>query len=70
MKDRGIDDPEMGPGWAYFVEHERYLEHVSKNNNTKEVGQSSTDLHCSFLITPSEGRRLSFFFPRHQSSKP
>ena len=24
LKDRGIADPELAPGWAYFVEEEKY----------------------------------------------
>jgi hypothetical protein len=24
LKDRGITDPELAPGWAYFVEEEKY----------------------------------------------
>lgn len=30
LKRRGIEDLEIGSGWAYFVENRRYSEHVSK----------------------------------------
>ena len=48
LKDRGIDDPEVGPGWAYFVEHGRYIGHISQTINDKEVGWFSKDLYYTF----------------------
>jgi uncharacterized C2H2 Zn-finger protein len=37
LKDRKIKDPEIGSGWAYFVEDKQYIEHVSRNTNALEV---------------------------------
>ena len=37
LKDRKIKDPEIGSGWAYFVENNRYIEHVSQNTMDVEV---------------------------------
>ncbi|KZS90570.1 hypothetical protein SISNIDRAFT_386166, partial [Sistotremastrum niveocremeum HHB9708] len=34
LKDRGISkDPELGSGWAYFVEHTKYMEQISKSQD-------------------------------------
>ena len=41
LKDRKINDPELGSGWAYFVEIQRYLEHISQATNGAEVTESS-----------------------------
>lgn len=32
------DDPELGPGWAYFVDEKDYLEQIAKHTDTIEVG--------------------------------
>ena len=48
LKDQKIKDPEIGSGWAYFVENSRYVEHISQNTNDVEV--------CRF---PHGGRRNS-----------
>ena len=37
LKDRNIKDPEIGSGWAYFVENKQYIEHVSQSTNGPEV---------------------------------
>ena len=29
-KARGVDDLELGSGWAFFVEEEKYLKHVEE----------------------------------------
>lgn len=44
LKDRGISDPELGPGWAYFVENGRYVEHISQSTNDTEVAKFSMGL--------------------------
>ena len=36
-KDRGIEDLELGSGWAYFVEESNYLKHVAKFADQEEV---------------------------------
>ena len=44
LKDRKIKDPEVGSGWAYFVENNRYIEHVSQNTT-----QNARDIEVSDL---------------------
>jgi len=47
-KDRGIKDVELAPGWAYFVEQQRYLAHVQTHVDEPEVSSSSSCRHsCS-----------------------
>jgi hypothetical protein len=36
-KDRGINDPELAPGWASFVEERRYQEHIMQYVDQTEV---------------------------------
>lgn len=36
-KDRGINDPELAPGWASFVEEAGYQEHIKNYVNQPEV---------------------------------
>jgi hypothetical protein len=36
-KDRGINDPELAPGWASFVEEGRYQEHIMQYVDQTEV---------------------------------
>lgn len=36
-KDRGIDDLELAPGWASFVEEVRYQEHIVQYVDQAEV---------------------------------
>ena len=41
LKDRKIKDPEIGSGWAYFVENDRYIKHISQAKaDDKEVSDS------------------------------
>jgi hypothetical protein len=37
LKDRKINDPELGSGWAYFVQNQHYIEHVSQATDETEV---------------------------------
>lgn len=37
LKARGIEDPELGSGWAYFVEQTDYEKHLRKHFDDKEV---------------------------------
>lgn len=37
LKARGIKDPEIGSGWAYFVEQSKYAAHVAQNFDEPEV---------------------------------
>ena len=54
LKDCKIKDPEIGSGWAYFVENDCYIEHVSRNTNDVEVGEfplCSSQHLCLFKVT-------------------
>jgi hypothetical protein len=37
LKDRGITDPELAPGWAYFVEEENYQTFIKDFIDETEV---------------------------------
>ena len=37
LKNRRIDDPELGSGWSYFVENSQYTSHITKNPREKDV---------------------------------
>ena len=37
LKSRGINDPETGSGWSYFVQNQKYTEHISQTTIEKEV---------------------------------
>lgn len=38
LKNRGFrPDPELGPGFSYFVEDSKYMEHLRKYVDEKEV---------------------------------
>jgi hypothetical protein len=34
------DDPELGPGWAYFVHNQLYMEHLKNYVSEKDVSMS------------------------------
>ena len=36
LKNRQINDPELGSGWSYFVENSAYTQHVEGNENEEE----------------------------------
>lgn len=38
LKNRGINDPEVGSGWSYFVESKQYSRHISQATDETEVG--------------------------------
>ena len=42
LKSRGINDPEVGSGWSYFVENQKYIEHISQKTVEKEVSHSDS----------------------------
>ena len=37
LKDRGVMDPEFGPGWAYFVKDDKYKAEIVKHPQPIEV---------------------------------
>ena len=43
LKDKGIEDIELAPGWAYFVNDEKYQAHLNahhtKHGDKVEVGR-------------------------------
>lgn len=39
LKNRKINDPELGPGWSYFVEDSAYTHHVANKQYDKEVSR-------------------------------
>lgn len=51
LKSRGINDPEIGSGWSYFVESQQYNKHISRNVSEAEVSPS----RISILLAPVHG---------------
>jgi hypothetical protein len=43
LKERGISDPEMAPGWAYFVEEKDYQAFIKDYVDEPEV-------YCLFIL--------------------
>lgn len=41
LKNRGIKDPELGSGWAYFVESTAYETHIRNSTDGDEVSHVS-----------------------------
>jgi hypothetical protein len=37
LKERGINDPELAPGWAYFVKEEEYQDFLKDYIDQPEV---------------------------------
>ncbi|PIL29361.1 hypothetical protein GSI_09412 [Ganoderma sinense ZZ0214-1] len=44
-KDRGFDDIELAPGWAYYVEEKTYQAHILSRANEKEVENTCSAEH-------------------------
>jgi hypothetical protein len=55
LKDRGISDPELAPGWAYFVEEENYQAFIKDFVDEPEVWYLlivlSSCINCHLFIT-------------------
>ena len=51
LKNRKINDPELGSGWSYFVENSAYTRHVESNPHEREVG----------LVSDAAGYVLTYF---------
>jgi hypothetical protein len=64
LKNRGINDPEIGSGWSYFVESKQYNKHISQATlNEPEVNlPKKTCLSNSAHVCL--GRRMWFRLPR------
>lgn len=43
LKDRNIDDEPLGPGLAYYVKSDGYMEHVVASGTQTEVFYRSTN---------------------------
>lgn len=67
LKARGIKDPELGSGWAYFVEQTEYEKHVRKHFTDVDVRTISTSSHI-ILTLPFVDRNLWINIPRSKSS--
>lgn len=37
LKDRGLDDVSLSPGWSYFIEHTKYWQHMATYGEQSEV---------------------------------
>ncbi|TDL13469.1 hypothetical protein BD410DRAFT_846920 [Rickenella mellea] len=46
LKDRGIKDPELGSGWAYFVETDPYMGHLDTCEEQAEINTCDSNLHA------------------------
>lgn len=63
LKAWGINDPELGSGWAYFVEESEYAAHVKRNMEDKDV--SLISIMCRHhLIIPTD-TKLWLYFQGH-----
>jgi hypothetical protein len=49
LKRRGINDPEIGSGWSYFVKATPYGEHISQATIEKEVSLLEPLVSATFL---------------------
>jgi hypothetical protein len=49
-KDRGINDLELAPGWASFVEEGRYQEHIVQYVDQSEVCVVGLITSCLFIV--------------------
>jgi len=56
-KDRGINDVELAPGWAYFVEQNCYMAHLKDHVDEPEV--SCSCFVCEFLLKHFKDQYLS-----------
>ena len=54
LKDRGVDDVDLSPGWAYFVEQTKYWSHISKYGNQTEVR------YCTLLVDYTNYKQSTF----------
>lgn len=55
-KNRQINDPELGSGWSYFVEHTSYTNHVA--NNPQEEDVRMFELTRRYVFIPFLGYEL------------
>ena len=67
LKNRRINDPELGSGWSYFVENSPYTRHIANNPHDKEV--SCFAITQEFVLIPVLGHQLWKRVPCCQPSK-
>ena len=48
LKNRKVNDPELGSGWFYFVENSAYTDHVEKSLEEEEARFISNDADVSY----------------------
>ena len=61
LKNRQINDPELGSGLSYFVENSAYVKHVEKN--TPEEEEEEEEVRCAYqqpksILTAALGYKL------------
>jgi len=56
LKNRQINDPELGSGWSYFVENSAYMDRIANNPHEDEVGRFSDG--GGRILIPVPGHRL------------
>lgn len=54
LKARGIKDPELGSGWAYFVEESEYVAHIKKNMEDKDVSPFFIPTMKSYIFVAAD----------------
>ena len=52
LKNRKIEDPELGSGWSYFVENSKYTHHVANNPHENDVRSICSLFKQSGLMIP------------------
>ena len=70
-KDRGFDDIELAPGWAYYVEEQAYLAHVTMRANEKDLVSVYYSMSQSqpLMLTKYLGKHLLHRAQRHTPSQ-
>lgn len=70
LKNRGINDPEIGSGWTYFVENEGYIKHISQNPaKTKVLLDSLSQLQFSYPCKDVVGCSSAFHTVNQANNK-
>ncbi|THH17670.1 hypothetical protein EUX98_g9084 [Antrodiella citrinella] len=50
-KDRGIDDMELGSGWAFFVEETKYVKHIAEHANAQGQDESTCSAEHKAILS-------------------
>lgn len=62
LKNRKIDDPELGSGWSYFVEATAYEKHIRENFEDGEVCTFYISIYLAKLIISTD-TKLRIYLP-------